>query len=174
MYPDVYYIWVLFGSPTKIITMKKLNYTIDIQASPKHVYTTMLGLEDKSTYEQWTAAFNPTSTFEGTWAEGSKMLFVGTDEEGNRSGMLSRIVKNIPGEYVSIQHYGMLEKGEEITEGPKVEGWVNGFENYTFEKTANGTKLNVYLDSVDEFADYFNETWPKALAILKADSEQAR
>jgi hypothetical protein len=151
--------------------MKKLHYNIDIQATPEQVYNTMLGLQDIKTYEQWTAAFNPTSTYRGTWAEGSKMLFVGTDEEGNLGGMVSRIVKNTPGEYVSIQHYGMMEKGVEITEGPKVEGWVNGFENYTLEKTATGTKLSVDLDSVDEYAEYFDETWPKALQTLKTACE---
>ncbi len=56
--------------------MKKLQFKKEIKAPAQKVYETMLGLNDKSTYEQWTSAFNPTSTFEGTWEKGSKILFV--------------------------------------------------------------------------------------------------
>jgi hypothetical protein len=45
--------------------MQKLQFKIVIHATAQTVYETMLGLKNKSTYEQWTAAFNPTSTYEG-------------------------------------------------------------------------------------------------------------
>ncbi|HAA00483.1 MAG TPA: tungsten formylmethanofuran dehydrogenase, partial [Flavobacteriales bacterium] len=50
--------------------MKKLQFKKEIKASSQKVYETMLGLKDKSTYEFWTSAFNPTSTFEGSWEIG--------------------------------------------------------------------------------------------------------
>ena len=31
--------------------------------------------------EQWTALFNPRSTYDGRWNKGSKMLFIGTDKK---------------------------------------------------------------------------------------------
>ena len=147
--------------------MQKLQYTITITAPAARVYDLMLGLSNKSTYEQWTALFNPTSSFEGSWEAGSKMQFVGVDEHGEKGGMLSRIAENRPSEFVSIQHYGLIQGGKEVTEGPEVEKWANGFENYTFVSEGINTTVTVDLDAIDEFADYMNETYPQALLKLK-------
>lgn len=147
--------------------MKKLTYTANIQAPPEYVYNMMLGLDDIQTYQKWTTVFNPTSSWEGSWDKGNKILFIGVDDKGNRSGMVSRIAENIPGEFISIQHYGFLENNVEITEGPKVEGWKNALENYHFSPEGTGTLLTVELDSNDNFDAYFDEHWPKALKSLK-------
>ena len=85
--------------------MKKIQFKKAINASAKTVYETMLGLKDIRTYEHWTAEFNPTSTYEGTWEKGSKILFVGTDKNGKRAGMISAIADHIPNQFVSIRHY---------------------------------------------------------------------
>lgn len=89
------------------------------------------------------------------------------DENGVKGGMVSRIVENIPNQFVSIQHYGMLKAGKEITDGPEVEKWANGFENYSFEENQGITTITVDLDSAEDFVDYMNETYLKALARLK-------
>jgi len=156
----------------KTLQMKKLSYTKEISASPERVHDAMLGLSDKRTYEKWTAEFNPTSTWEGGWNKGDKILFVGIAEDGSKGGMVSRIAENEPGKYVSIEHYGILEKGVEITEGEKVDPWKGIRENYSFEATANGTRVTAELDSAEEYASYFDETWPKALDVLKEMCEQ--
>ncbi len=132
----------------------------------------MLGLSDKSTYEQWTALFNPTSTYEGSWEKGQKMLFVGVDENGEKGGMVSRIADHVPNQFVSIQHYGLVKGSEEITTGPEVEKWANGLENYTFEESNGVTTVTIDLDTADEFEDYMNEFYPQALNKLKEICEQ--
>ncbi|MEE3244859.1 MAG: SRPBCC domain-containing protein, partial [Bacteroidota bacterium] len=66
--------------------MKTIQYKKEIQAPATKVYRTMLGLDNIKTYENWTAAFDPSSTYEGSWDKGSKIYFVGTDQEGNRGG----------------------------------------------------------------------------------------
>lgn len=152
--------------------MEKLQFKVNIQAPVNRVYNLMLGIDDKSTYEQWTFLFNPTSTYEGSWSKGSKILFVGVDEKGEKGGMVSRIVENIPNRFVSIQHYGMLAAGKEITEGPEVEKWANGFENYTFEESNGATILTVDLDTTEDFVDYMNQNYPKALNKLKEICEK--
>ncbi|MBK7668751.1 MAG: SRPBCC domain-containing protein [Sphingobacteriaceae bacterium] len=157
--------------------MKKLQYKVSIKAPATKIYDFMLGINSKSTYEQWTALFNPTSTYEGTWNKGSKILFVGVDEKGEKGGMVSRIADNIPNQFVSIQHYGLLKGDKEITEGPDVEKWANGFENYTFEEsngpdTYRDTTVTVDLDTTEEFVDYMNESYPKALDKLKEICEK--
>jgi hypothetical protein len=147
--------------------MKKLQFKVSINAPATKVYDLMLGITSKSTYEQWTALFNPTSTYEGKWEKGSKILFVGVDEKGEKGGMVSRIADNIPNRFVSIQHYGLLQADKEITEGPEVDKWANGLENYTFEENKGTTTVIVDLDTTEEFLDYMNESYPKALDKLK-------
>lgn len=132
----------------------------------------MLGITDKFTYEQWTALFNPTSTYEGSWEKGQKMLFVGVDENGEKGGMVSRIADHVPNQFVSIQHYGLVKGSEEITTGPEVEKWANGLENYTFEESNGVTTVTVDMDTVEEFLDYMNDAYPKALQKLKEICEQ--
>ena len=152
--------------------MKKIQYTIQISAPASKVYDVMLGITSKPTYEQWTAAFNPTSTYEGSWDKGSKMLFVGTDEKGEKGGMVSEIVENIPNRFISIRHHGLVQGNKEVTEGPEVEKWANGFENYTFEEHNGSTMVTVDLDTTDDFVDFMNETYPKALDTLKEICEK--
>lgn len=152
--------------------MKKVQYNVDINASKSKVFDTMLGISDKSTYEQWTALFNPTSTYDGSWEKGSKMLFVGTDEKGEKGGMVSEVFDNIVNQFISIRHYGLMKDNEEITEGPEVEKWANGFENYTFLEKNGTTTVTVDMDMTDDFLDYMNETYPKALGKLKEICEK--
>jgi len=128
----------------------------------------MLGLNNKSTYEQWTAMFNPNSTYEGNWEKGSKMLFVGIDEKGNKGGMVSEIADNVLNQYVSIRHYGLVQANVEITSGPEAEKWATGFENYTFQEKDGVTDLAIELIGLNEdLTGYMNDAWPKALAKLK-------
>ena len=152
--------------------MKKLQWKIDIAAPVATVYDRMLGLTNKSTYEHWTAAFNPSSSYEGNWENGSKMLFVGVDEHGAMGGMISKITEHTPQRYVSIQHVGMVQAGIEITDGPEVEQWANGLEQYTFEEHNGITTVTVNMDAAEDFEEYMNDTYPQALALLKASCEQ--
>jgi hypothetical protein len=147
--------------------MKKLQFKVSINAPVTMVYDFMLGINTKSTYEQWTSLFNPTSTYEGSWDKGNKILFIGIDEKGEKGGMVSKIAENILNRFVSIQHYGLLKADKEITEGPEVEKWANGFENYTFEENNGITTVTVDIDTTEDFLGYMNETYPKALDKLK-------
>lgn len=158
---------------TKSGAMKKVKYTIAVQASAEKAFNTMLGLDDKSTYEQWTAVFNPTSIFRGSWKEGSTIHFIGTDEQGNSGGMVSRIKENRPNQFVSIEHYGILEGDREMLEGPKVDSWAGGLENYSFMEQDDMTTIIVEMDVKEEYIDYFNNTYPKALKKLKELIERA-
>lgn len=98
--------------------MKRLQYSTDIQSPAAKVSEIMLG---RDTYRLWTAAFNPTSDFEGGWAKGDKIYFTGISKEGKKEGMVAEIAEHIPGRFVSIRHYGILDGDQEITEGEQVE-----------------------------------------------------
>ena len=152
--------------------MKKLQFKKDINASAEKVYNAMLGIGNIETYEQWTSEFNPTSTYEGSWERGAKIYFIGTDENGKRGGMVSEIADNIPFRFVSIRHYGILDGENEITEGPEVEKWAGGFENYSFEESNGVTTVTVEVDAMEDFIDFFTKSFPKALDKLKEIAEK--
>lgn len=141
---------------------------MEIKAPKERVFEKMIG---KDTYKQWTAAFNPTSDFEGGWNKGDKIRFVGVTEEGKKQGMLARIEENIPNEFISIHHYGIVDGENEVTEGPMVESWTPAYENYSLSQEMEITNLMVEVDVSDEHIEYFDETWPKALLKLKEISE---
>jgi len=152
--------------------MKKLQFKEDINASPEKVYDIMLGLSNVETYNQWTSEFNPTSIYEGNWEKGAKIYFLGTDENGKRGGMVSEIADIVPQRFVSIRHFGILDDDNEITDGPMVEKWRGGLENYTFRENNDGTSVIVDIDVTDDHLDYFNSTWPRALNRLKDLAEK--
>jgi len=152
--------------------MKKLQFRKEINASSQKVYATMLGLKNKKTYEHWTSAFNPTSTYEGNWEKGSKILFTGVDENGKKGGMVSEIEEHKPASFVSIRHYGFLDGDTEITTGEIVEKWAGSHENYSFQENNGITTVKVELDTIEEYRDYFENSYPLALNKLKEISEQ--
>ena len=84
----------------------KLKFDVNINAPIETVYSKMIS---KDSYSQWTAEFNPTSSFKGSWDKGSKILFVGCDAEGNEEGMVSRIKENIPNKFISIKFTVKME-----------------------------------------------------------------
>lgn len=147
--------------------MEKLAFTTTIHAPREKVWNTML---KKDTYQEWTAAFQEGSTYEGTWEEGSEIKFIGPSEEGSVSGMYAVIAANRPYEFVSIKHLGEL-KGEEKNPWPVAEG-QEGYENYTFKDVDGGTEILVELMVPAEWKDMFSEMWPKALAKLKKIAER--
>jgi len=141
-----------------------LHFEKNINVNAKKVFETML---DKKQFAVWTAEFNPESHFIGSWEKGSKIIFLGSDEDGNMGGMLSRIKENISNKFISIEHLGLVQNGKEITSGPEVEGWAGALEDYTFKEENGNTLVSVDVDVNQEFKSYFLKTWPKALKILK-------
>lgn len=142
---------------------ERLHFEIEIHATPEKISRLML--EDK--YSEWTTAFNPSSRYEGSWEKGSKILFIG-EENGVSGGMVSRIAEHIPSRFVSIEHIGYLQNGEEIVSGKEVEAWKGATENYSFTPVEGGkTLVSVDLDIVQDHKSYFLSTWPKALDRLK-------
>jgi len=94
-------------------------------------------------------------------------MHVLTDQNGEKGGMVSEIAENIPGKFVSIKHIGLLVAGKEILEGPDVEKCAGGFENYSFDESHGISMLIVEIDAMEDFENYMNESYPKALSKLK-------
>jgi L-rhamnose mutarotase len=151
--------------------MKTHHYSISIDAPKEKVWDAMLG---QDTYREWASAFNEGGRFEGSWDQGSKILFLGPDPEtGKEGGMVSRIKENKPYEFVSIEHLGIMKDGVEDTTSEEARKWTPAYENYTFTEKDGVTEVSVDIDVVEEYADFFNEAWPKALATLKEIAEKS-
>lgn len=140
--------------------MKKLQYHININAKAKDVWNKMM--EDE-TYRIWTSAFSEGSFYEGSWRKGEKIKFLIPSGDG----MVSEIADNIPNEFLSIKHLGFIKNGIEDTTSDEIKAWAPSFENYLFKQQGNETQLSIEVDATDDFADYMDKTWPKALAKLK-------
>ncbi|MCQ6961774.1 SRPBCC family protein [Methanolobus chelungpuianus] len=151
--------------------MHKLHFSIGINTSREKVWNTMLG---RDTYRLWTDVFGPGSHYVGDWSKGSKMLFLGPEETGAMSGMVSRIKENRPYEYISIEHIGIVQDGKEDTTSESVKGWAGALENYTFKEVGSTTEVLVDVDTAEgEYEQMFQATWPEALQKLKQLAENA-
>lgn len=145
--------------------MKKQEFSIEVDAPREKVWNILWG---KDTYPLWTAPFSEGSRAETDWKEGSKVLFLNDDDEG----MIARIAKNIPNEYMSIEHIGVIMDGKEHTENEKSKEWEGSLENYTLKEVNGKTQLLVDMDITEEYQDFFNTTWPIALNKIKELSEK--
>lgn len=145
--------------------MEKQTFKILIKAPKEKVWNVLLG---EATYPQWTAPFCEGSRVQTDWKKGSKALFF--DAEDN--GMSSVIAENIPNEFLSIKHLGTVKKGVEEFDSAGTKEWAGALENYTLKTVNENTELTVDMDTIDQFKDYFLETWPKALEKVKGLAEK--
>jgi uncharacterized protein YndB with AHSA1/START domain len=135
--------------------MKKLHYTITIQAPRALVWETMLAPD---IYRQWTTAFCEGSYYDGSWEKGSTIRFLSPSGEGMRA----EIAENRHHEHLSILHKACITAtGEEVPLDP-------AFENYSFRDSGSGTELVVEADTDDEYEAMFADMWPRSLDALKA------
>ena len=140
--------------------METIKFSIRINAPKAKVWEV---LWNDDTYKQWTAVFSEGSRAVSDWNEGSKILFL--DAKGD--GMFSVIEKKIPNQQMSFKHMGEIKDGVETeTE------WAGAMENYFLAETENGTELTTVMDSNEEFKEYFETTFPKALQMVKQLSEK--
>jgi uncharacterized protein YndB with AHSA1/START domain len=145
--------------------MERINYSININAPGNKVWDILWADE---TYRKWTAVFSESSHAVTDWKKGSKVLFL----DGKGSGMVAKIKENIPNEYLSIQHLGMIENGVEDLSSDKVKEWAGAEENYTLKEANGNTELIVEIDINEEWKKQFEEMWPKALDKVKELAEK--
>ena len=151
------------GNPVKRV----LRFQVEIKAPADKVYQKLI---DDQGYREWSAVFNPTSHFSGSWEKDSEMLFIGHDENGVLHGMVSRIKENIPGRLISMEHLRTYAPDE----SPSVDlnPWAGFMESYHLTEKEGFTVFMVESDSTPDFADYFLDTWPLALLRLKEICER--
>jgi uncharacterized protein YndB with AHSA1/START domain len=144
--------------------MKKLTFTIDIKASKEKVWNS---LWDEENYENWTSVFYEGSYAVSDWNEGSKIYFMGPDG----GGMSSKINIKKPFDVMSFTHNGELKNYKEVPPTEETESWSGCEERYDLIENNDITTLNASVEISDSHADYFNETFPKAMQKVKEIAE---
>lgn len=144
--------------------MNKKQFSIKIKSPKEQVWKV---LWDDTTYKMWTSVFSDGSHAITDWKEGSKVLFLSAD--GN--GMYSLVDKNIPNEFMSFKHLGVVKNGKEEPLDVETKKWSGAIESYTLNEQEGMTELIVELDMTEEHKNYFEETFPKALEKIKVLSE---
>jgi len=135
--------------------MESLSFEIEINATPERVWDV---LWSEITYRQWTTAFTEGSFYLGTLEEGSIVKFFDPHE----NGMYSRVEKNIPHQEMKFLHLGEIYEGIEVPQD-----WGEASESYLLEENEDGTKLTGKIHTPEEFKEFFEEKFPKALGIVK-------
>ena len=136
--------------------MKKLQFTIEINASKEKVWD---ALWNDQNYRNWTSVFHEGSHYESDLHEGSEIFFLGPE----KSGMYAKIEKLVPNEKMYFLHLGEYKDGE------KQEGTFGeeAIEQYDLVEKGGKTELTVTMNVPEDYIPYFAETFPKALGKVK-------
>ena len=149
---------------TKLRTMKKLTFEIEINAPADKVWNAMW---EEENYKKWTSAYCEGSYAKSSWKQGERIHFL--DPNGN--GMYSEISTLVPNEKMFFTHIGNIKDFEEQPLDEATKSWTGAQENYSVISNGTTSKVIVTLDIVDEYANFFLESFPKGLATIKEIAE---
>lgn len=146
--------------------MMELTYTVTINAPKSVVWDTMI---EKDTYTQWTKAFSEGSDYTGTWGKGEELDFLDPGIGGTRA----TVEVFEPHEKTVLKHKAILDaQSQPTTPDENGEKWLGSTEEYILSDDDGGTLLTVNVATDEAFRKMFDESWPKALALLKTICEQ--
>lgn len=145
--------------------MKTLTFNIEINATKEKVWSVLW--EDVS-YRKWAVVFSEGTYAVSDWEEGSVVQFL----TPNGEGMHSVIEKKIVNEYMAFRHLSMIKNFEIVSVDATTQEWVGALESYRLTADNGKTVLEVKVDTVDKYVDFFNTVFVKALAIIKELSEE--
>jgi hypothetical protein len=145
--------------------MITLDFKIEIKSPKEKVWSV---LWDDATYRQWTAAFCEGTYAVSNWNEGDKIHFLAPNGEG----MNSVIDKKIPNEYIAFKHISVLKDFKEMPVDPETEVWSGSMETYRLTQDKDLTVLEVKMDTIEKYVDYFKTTFPEGLEVVRQLSEK--
>lgn len=145
--------------------IETLRFQETIRAPVEKVWDTML---DSASYSRWTAPFGEGARYEGSWEQGSRILFLVPSGDG----MVAQIAENRRHEHISIRYLGQIVNGVEDTESDAVRARAPAYEKYTFTAVPGGSRVVVDQDVTAEWEQFMREAWPSGLRVLKQICEE--
>jgi hypothetical protein len=73
----------------------------------------------------------------------------------------------VPEKTMVFRHMGEIKNGVE-----QESGWSGAREAYYITEKDGGVKLQVEMDTVSDYKDYFEKTFPDALKVVKEMAEE--
>lgn len=143
--------------------MKKMQFTIEIQAPSKRVWSV---LWDDKTFRDWASNIDEGIYLAGEMKEGNEMQFI----SGSGYGVTSLIDKLIPNEFVLFRH---MADTQDRGKKKRDKEWTGGEESYSLAEKGNITTLTVHIDLPPEQEENFKTIMPKALQRVKALAERS-
>lgn len=140
--------------------MNKLEFSIEIKASKEKVWES---LWTDQNYRKWTALFLPGSYYEGELKENSDVRFLSPGGHG----LFAMVEKIIPFQSMHFLHFGLII--DNISQEKTFKD--DSIEQYDLYEIADGTRLTVKLKTEEEYTTYFNNSFPRALAVVKEIAE---
>ena len=145
--------------------MKNLVFEIYVNATPEKIWEAMWTDEN---FKKWTSAFCEGSYVKSTWKQGDRIHFL--DPNGN--GMYSQITLLEPNKKMFFTHIGNIENFEELPIDENSKSWSGATENYTIISDEATSKILVSIDCLEKYFNFYSESFPKGLAIVKKIAEK--
>ena len=144
--------------------MTTLEFKIEINTSKEKVWNTLWNDE---TYRKWTNVFCEGTYAVSNWNEGDKIHFLSPNGEG----MNSIIDKKIENEYIAFKHLSSMKNFKEMPIDDESQKWTGSLETYRLTQNNSTTLLEVKIDTLEKYIDYFKTTFPNGLEMVKTLSE---
>lgn len=144
--------------------MTTLEFKIEINAPKEKVWNTLWNDE---TYRKWTNVFCEGTYAVSNWNEGDKIHFLSPNGEG----MNSIIDKKVENEYIAFKHLSSIKNFEEMPIDDESQEWTGSLETYRLTQNNSNIILDVKIDTLEKYVDYFKTTFPNGLEMVKTLSE---
>jgi len=146
--------------------MQTLEFKLQIETTPENLWKCLWEPEN---YKKWTNIFCQGSYYKtDSFSQGSKIHLL----TPNGEGMYSIIDKMTENKILIFRHIGELKNFEEQPVEKNNQTWTNAYESYEITSTGNGVELTVKVDTINEYIDFMEKTFPLALQELKKLSEK--
>ena len=143
--------------------MKKLQFSIEINASKESVWATLW--EDAS-FRVWANLIDEGTYMRGEMKEGNEIQFLSSL---NGYGVTSLIEKLDLNAFVLFRHSADTK---EIGQQERKKEWTGGTESYSLTEKNRITTLTVNAEVPEELEEMFNISLPRALERIKTLAEK--
>lgn len=143
--------------------MEEVQFSIDIHADRASVWNTLW--QDES-FRQWAGIIDPGTYMKGELRKGSEVQFISAE---NGYGVTSLVEEVIEGEFLLLRH--RADTKDSGVQG-REKDWTDGKESYQLTENNGTTTLTAAFDVPPHMEEYFQKTYPKALARIKELAEE--
>ncbi|MBM3427640.1 MAG: SRPBCC domain-containing protein [Bacteroidetes bacterium] len=140
--------------------MNRLKFSIDIHAPQNLVWSIMWS---KETFEKWMLPMGEGHYYESALFQGGNVRWLTPSGDG----MFGKVKELIPEEKIVFEHHGWVLKGINCLDDPFLSE-----EKFILSSKEKVTRVELEVDTFDEYVDLMKEKYPQVLVALKEIAEQ--